>query len=459
MTVLTPKQIVGYAAQAGFTGDMLVTATAVALAESQGSTTAYNPETAAGTPYGSGSRGLWQIYGYAHPNYNNNTLYDPLTNARAAFAISSSGHNFSPWSTYMNGAYVAEMALARTGLGSNGGSSVGPAPAPSTQQYVSASSVPWINAARVDNLGGVEPFGGFPKPDTNIQLPRSTPIQALLPGTVTALDGGEVDWGAVVTIRLDVPLNALATHTAYLHLRNASVKVNQHVTSGQIIGYNGYQDAAGAQKVPFGFALYNGDHYGMGPAWALMTSSNLQGQLNPVPYILQAQQGRLPIASGGGGGVAGGIAQAMTGMLTGDLITSSATQALQIINTVPGFTGICEALDMSEQFVPFQIVDKTSPTVSTPSMTNVPWDISTWNWNINDPNNYSPQKAIQQAISLPSDGIQAVLVFATTNAMAALVRATFVAIGLILMFSLLSNLATSLVDVKDVAKGVAMVAA
>ncbi len=456
MTTLTPAQIAVYARQAGFTGDMLVTAIAVALAESQGNTTAYNPETAAGTPFGSGSRGLWQVYGYAHPAYNNNGLYDPALNAEAAYSISSGGYNFHPWSTYNNGAYVAEIALARTGV-TGGGEGVGQGkPTGTTQQFVSASRVPWINAPRVDNLGGVEPFGGFPKPDTNIQLPRMAQIKALLPGVVTALDGGNVAWGAVVTIKLDVPLNSMATHTAYLHLARSLVRVNQHVNSGDLIAYNGYQDAAGSQKVPFGFALYNGDHYGFGAAWALMTSSNLQGQLNPVPYILQAQRGQLPITVGGGGGGGGGDgggggASPLTGAFFGNLITSSASQANELINTVPGFTGICESLDMVEQFVPFTLVDKTSPSASSPPLTNVPWDISSWTWGTGA-NDYTPQKAITRAIALPSDGIQAALVFTTTNAMAALVRATIIGIGLVLLFSLLTNLVTSFIEVKDVAK-------
>lgn len=104
MTALTPTQIEQYAYNAGFRGDALKVAVAVAVAESGGNPMAYNPETAAGTKSGSGSRGLWQIYGSAHPQYNNNAVYDPQINASAAYSVyKAAGETFRPWSTYTNG--------------------------------------------------------------------------------------------------------------------------------------------------------------------------------------------------------------------------------------------------------------------------------------------------------------------------------------------------------------------
>jgi hypothetical protein len=97
---LTAAQIQAYAAAAGFSGADLQTAVAIALAESSGNPSAYNPE---------GSYGLWQIYLPAHPEYAGVNLNDPLTNANAAFAIYSSAGSFSPWSTYNSGAYLAYM--------------------------------------------------------------------------------------------------------------------------------------------------------------------------------------------------------------------------------------------------------------------------------------------------------------------------------------------------------------
>lgn len=98
---LSPQQIAQYAYRAGFRGADLVKAVAVALAESGGNPQAYNPETAAGTKPGSGSRGLWQIYGTAHPQYNNASVFDPQANANAAYQVyREAGNRFTPWSTW-----------------------------------------------------------------------------------------------------------------------------------------------------------------------------------------------------------------------------------------------------------------------------------------------------------------------------------------------------------------------
>lgn len=101
---LSPNQIAQLAYNAGFRGSALRMAVAVALAESAGNPNAYNPELAAGTRQGHGSRGLWQIYGSAHPEYDNDQSFNPVTNAQAAFAVyREAGNSFRPWSTYNNG--------------------------------------------------------------------------------------------------------------------------------------------------------------------------------------------------------------------------------------------------------------------------------------------------------------------------------------------------------------------
>ena len=103
---LSAGQIAQYAAAAGFSGADLVTAVAIALAESGGNPQAYNPETAAGAPQGQGSFGLWQIYLAEHPEFAGEDLTDPQTNANAAYSIYAiAGNNFHPWSTYTSGEY------------------------------------------------------------------------------------------------------------------------------------------------------------------------------------------------------------------------------------------------------------------------------------------------------------------------------------------------------------------
>jgi hypothetical protein len=87
---------------AGFRGSSIVTAVAVALAES-----GCNPSVpdningaTAGCPNGSRDRGLWQINDCYHPEVSDACAYDPQCNASAAYDISSAGTNWTQWSTY-----------------------------------------------------------------------------------------------------------------------------------------------------------------------------------------------------------------------------------------------------------------------------------------------------------------------------------------------------------------------
>jgi Lysozyme like domain len=87
--------IAGYAKQAGFAGQDLVTAVAIALAESSG-----DPNAKGDLTLGV-SIGLWQINLRAHPEYSEQELYDPQLNANAAFKIYTAAHStFRPWSTF-----------------------------------------------------------------------------------------------------------------------------------------------------------------------------------------------------------------------------------------------------------------------------------------------------------------------------------------------------------------------
>lgn len=96
--------------QAGFKGQGLSKAYAVAMAESRGNASAFNGNAKTGDK----SYGLFQInmlgamgparlkqYGLS----SNNDLLNPLTNAEVAYKMSGGGSNWSAWSTYKNGAY------------------------------------------------------------------------------------------------------------------------------------------------------------------------------------------------------------------------------------------------------------------------------------------------------------------------------------------------------------------
>src|SRR3954471_22545469 len=90
---LTPVEIFQVLREAHFTPDQAVNFTAIAMAESGG-----DPHARLNTS-AEDSRGLWQINLHAHANYASANLYDPLTNARAAYDISNHGRNLYPWST------------------------------------------------------------------------------------------------------------------------------------------------------------------------------------------------------------------------------------------------------------------------------------------------------------------------------------------------------------------------
>jgi cell wall-associated NlpC family hydrolase len=121
MATYSAQQIYGFARAAGFSPDQAVTMTAIALAESGGRSSAHNP-------HGEDSRGLWQVNLDAHSGWAGGMdLYDPLTNARAAFKISRGGEDISPWTTTHGGddaRYVqfkqeAQSAAAAYGEGNN----------------------------------------------------------------------------------------------------------------------------------------------------------------------------------------------------------------------------------------------------------------------------------------------------------------------------------------------------
>jgi len=124
---LSDAQIAGAAKSAGFSGSSLAKAVAIALAESQGNANAHNkvpPDN---------SYGLMQInmIGSMGParrkQFNlksNEDLFNPVTNMKAAYAISEGGKNFKPWSTYTSGAYLRYMSRANKASGNPDSSGV-----------------------------------------------------------------------------------------------------------------------------------------------------------------------------------------------------------------------------------------------------------------------------------------------------------------------------------------------
>lgn len=110
-SVLTASQISSYASGAGFRGQAIQIAVAIALAESGGRVAATHTDTD-----GSVDRGLWQINS-VHSEYNaSQLLSSPAYNAKAAYNISNGGINWYPWTTYTSGAYQRYLNDAQQGV-------------------------------------------------------------------------------------------------------------------------------------------------------------------------------------------------------------------------------------------------------------------------------------------------------------------------------------------------------
>lgn len=130
-----PDNVIAALAQkAGWRGNDLVIATAVAIAESQGDSDATNPSTATG---------LWQVRYSAHPDIltrlgitSQNQLTNVLKNSAAAYQVWKQ-QGWNAWTTYSQGTYKqylprAEAAVANPTnpsfqqlTGSNGSSITG----------------------------------------------------------------------------------------------------------------------------------------------------------------------------------------------------------------------------------------------------------------------------------------------------------------------------------------------
>lgn len=119
--IISDAQIAGAAKAAGFTGDDVTMATAIALAESGGDMYAYNPVAP------DLSFGLMQInmIGDMGPSRRrafglsrNEDLFNPTTNMRVARSLRLSRKNWHDWSTYSDGSYKTYWNRARLAAGS-----------------------------------------------------------------------------------------------------------------------------------------------------------------------------------------------------------------------------------------------------------------------------------------------------------------------------------------------------
>lgn len=101
MPVITLAQATTYAQAAGFSGRSLDIILAIAQAESGLNTTATNT---AGNSAGT-DRGILQINSVYHAEVTDAQAFDPAQAFVAGYRISRQGQDFTPWSTFKNGAF------------------------------------------------------------------------------------------------------------------------------------------------------------------------------------------------------------------------------------------------------------------------------------------------------------------------------------------------------------------
>lgn len=188
MPVITMDACIDLAYGAGFRGEKLAEAAAIAKAESGLNTEAVGDVALAGRKAANGktwgpSVGLWQIRTLVEDSgtgsdRDRKTLVDPGRQARGAYNISSGGTNWKPWSVFTSGAFQRHLAEARaaasdrTTRGGSGSVASAPAAAPrgerSTDVILPVGSLPTAYVAPKSPAGitlyttnGPEALGDF----------------------------------------------------------------------------------------------------------------------------------------------------------------------------------------------------------------------------------------------------------------------------------------------------------
>ena len=106
MANLTMNQLASTASAGGFIGNDVITATAIAMAESGGNPNATNTNT-----NGSTDKGLWQINSVNASALALGNPFDPVTNAKMARKVFGS-QGWRAWVAYTNGAYKTHVDAA-----------------------------------------------------------------------------------------------------------------------------------------------------------------------------------------------------------------------------------------------------------------------------------------------------------------------------------------------------------
>lgn len=351
MAVLTRSQVVAYAQGAGFTGNSLNIAVAIAQAESSFNTNAKLVNTD-----GSIDRGLWQINNRWHPEVSDAQAYDPAGAARAAYAISNKGTSFTPWVTFTTGAYKKYMPVATN-----------PSDPGTFANYASMPNLQWVkkNITHGYITQKLANDSDSPHYAIDIGMPMHTPIGSVVNGTVYQADyavwAGQPGGGEVF-----IHNSAGGPDWYVYHLDQINVKVGQKVSVGDLIGLSGGQNSGGFHPVSTMWST--GPHLHTG--WFTGYKNTAIGSRPYGPdfttYYRQLQSGQFPVAVGGGGGADFGtnsnvnLGQDITnvtnaigglfGFTPANAPTAFLDQLHETLISHPGFYGIALTVDEAEQF-------------------------------------------------------------------------------------------------------------
>jgi murein DD-endopeptidase MepM/ murein hydrolase activator NlpD len=316
---IAAAKVAKLALDAGFTDQQAITAVAIARAESSFVVDAENYNSGA-TPK-SYDWGLWQINsvhapgsvavdlpppGSALPSWAQNfkqQMFDPVRNAAQAYATSSSGTNFNPWTTYTTGdpsrsyKQYLDMAQAAVGdallgiggttTGSSGGTTGGTTTSPQTSPPTNTKFLfpIWVYTGFTFQLDSNQAVIGSPDGNfgnnrgdhihAGLDIPcnEGTPLVACVNGSIivnTTQPG--VGGGNYIVLK---DKNSDYTYI-YMHMHEPSTwPVGAEVTMGQVIGRAGHSGTTSG---------FNHLHFEVHPHGGFGYSS----AVNPAPILQRA---------------------------------------------------------------------------------------------------------------------------------------------------------------------------
>lgn len=193
-----------------------------------------------------------------------------------------------------------------------------------------AATKQWYDYDIISHFGETDREGKYWQPDANLAVPFEYPVVSIVSGIVTSKE--YTSWGQwVLTIKLDVPINRLATHMFFEHMSSIYVSVGERVSKGTTLGLTG----TAAVNILLGVGLYSGDIYGSGEAWTILQNDLKPGGahlLDPTNLIESARNGNFNIQG-----------ETSFASISGDLLTTTGTYLVKNILHLP--TTLVDAID------------------------------------------------------------------------------------------------------------------